>query len=69
MERYVAWFNWQGEPMPPRSFFHRNSYGYMVSDRRAVKAIKLLYHGCTIALDRKLRKALDMIDEYKQAKP
>jgi hypothetical protein len=53
-----------GEPMPPKLVFYRNSYGYMISDRRAVKAIKLLYHGSTIALDQKLRKALDMIDEY-----
>jgi len=53
-----------GEPMPPRFFFYRNSYAYMLSDRRAVKAVKLLYRGCTIALNRKLRKALDMIDEY-----
>lgn len=57
-----------GEPMPPRFFFYKNSYGYMLSDRRAVEAVKLLYSGCTIASDRKLRKALDMIDEYEHAR-
>lgn len=40
----------------------------MLSDRRAVEAVKLLYSGCTIASDRKLRKALDMIDEYEHAR-
>lgn len=49
-------------------FKYRNSYSYLLSDGGAVKAVKLLYQGCTIALDRKLRKALDMIDEYERTK-
>jgi hypothetical protein len=53
-----------GEPMPPRSFFYRNSYGYVIYDHRAIKAIKLLYDGCTIALNRNLKKAFEMIDKY-----
>ncbi len=52
-----------GTPMPPRSSFYRSSYGYQIYDHRAIKAIKLLYSGCTIALDRNLRKALEVIDK------
>ena len=50
-----------GEPMPPSVVFYKRSYLFMVSDHRAVKAIKLLYGDCTIALERKLRKALEIL--------
>jgi uncharacterized protein YydD (DUF2326 family) len=39
----------------------------MISDHRAVKAIKLLYSDCTIALERKLQKALEIIEEFQDA--
>ena len=38
----------------------------MVSDSRAVRAIKLLYGGCTLALDRKVRRAYEILDKYEQ---
>jgi hypothetical protein len=50
--------------MPPNIVFYKKSYLFMVSDHRAVKAIKLLYNDCTIALERKLRKALEIIGEF-----
>jgi len=37
----------------------------MLSDHCAVKAIGLLYSGCTIALERKLRKAYEILEEFK----
>ena len=42
--------------MPPRFFFYRNSYGYMISDRRAVKAIKLLYQRIYDSFESKTKK-------------
>jgi hypothetical protein len=42
----------------------RNSYQFMVSDHSALKAIKLLYNDCTIALDRKLIKANRFIENF-----
>lgn len=53
-----------GEEMPPSIVFYKKSYMFMVSDHRAVRAIKLLYSDCTIALERKLRKALEIIEEF-----
>jgi hypothetical protein len=32
---------------PPTIISYRNSYAFMVSDSRAIRAIKLLYGGCT----------------------
>lgn len=53
-----------GEPMPPNVVPYRKSYQYTVQDHRAVKAIKLLYSDCTVALDRKLIKAKKIIDQF-----
>jgi hypothetical protein len=55
-----------GEPMPPTIISYGNSYAFMVSDSRAVRAIKLLYGGCTLALDRKVRRAYEILDKYEQ---
>src|SRR5207247_703702 len=57
-----------GEPMPPNIIFYKRSYLFMLSDHRAVKAIELLYSGCSIALERKLRKALEILEEFQQAR-
>jgi hypothetical protein len=42
----------------------KKSYSCTVYDHRAVRAIKLLYKGCTIALDRKLAVAKKIIDSF-----
>jgi len=52
------------EPMPPNIVFYIRSYLFMVSDLRAVKSIKLLYSVCTIALERKLQKAFEIMEEF-----
>ena len=52
------------EPMPPSVIFYKKSYLFMLSDHRAVKAIKLLYSNCTIVLERKLQKALEIMEEF-----
>ncbi len=44
----------QLEPMPQKIIPSKRSYFFMVSDHRAIKAIKLLYDNCKVALDRKL---------------
>lgn len=51
---------------PPTIISYRNSYAFMVSASRAIRAIKLLYGGCTIALDRKVRRAYGILDKYEQ---
>lgn len=48
--------NQLGLPMP-NIIPYKNSYMFSVSDHRAVRAIKLLYENCTVALDRKLEIA------------
>lgn len=55
-----------GEPMPPTIISYRNSYAFMVLDSRAVRAIKLLYGGCTLALDRKVRRAYEILEKYER---
>lgn len=52
------------EPMPPSVIFYKKSYLFMLTDHRAVGAIKLLYGDCTIALERKLQKALEIMEEF-----
>lgn len=44
----------------------KNSYAFMLSDSRAVRAIKLLYGERTLALDRKVRRAYEILDKYEQ---
>jgi hypothetical protein len=56
-----------GELMPPSVVFYKKSYLLMVSGHRAVKGIKLLYNDCTIALERKLIKAREIIEEFRKA--
>jgi hypothetical protein len=56
--------NQLSEPMPTSVVFYKKSYLFMLSDHRAVKAIKLLYSNCTIALERKLQKAIEIMDEF-----
>jgi hypothetical protein len=52
------------EPMPQNVIFYKKSYSFMVSDHRAVKAIELLYTNCTIALNRKLQRADEILHEF-----
>jgi hypothetical protein len=54
-----------GESMPSNVIFYKRSYLFMVSDHRAVKAIKLLYRNCTIALERKLQRANAILEEFR----
>ena len=56
-----------GEPMPPNVVPYKKSYLYMVEGRRAVKAIKLLYSDCTVALERKLMMAREIMEEFQEA--
>ncbi|HKG87729.1 MAG TPA: hypothetical protein VKA95_05335 [Nitrososphaeraceae archaeon] len=42
----------------------KNSYLFSVSDHRAVRAIKLLYKECTVALDRKLAIAENIMNSF-----
>jgi len=53
-----------GEPTPPNVVSYKKSYLFMISDHRVIKAIKLLYNGCTIALERKLQNAHAIIQEF-----
>lgn len=53
-----------GDPMLPRIYSYRNSYAFTVSDSRAVRAIRLLYSGCTITLDRKVKRAYEILGAY-----
>jgi hypothetical protein len=55
------------EPMPPNIIFYKKSYLFMVSDHRAVKAIRLLCSNCTIALERKLQKAIAILKEFQDS--
>jgi hypothetical protein len=43
----------------------KNSYIFSVSDHRAVRAIKLLYENCTVALDRKLEIAKRIMNSFR----
>jgi hypothetical protein len=43
---------------------YKNSYQFSVSDHRAVRAIKLLYENCNMALDRKLKFAKTILDSF-----
>jgi hypothetical protein len=52
-----------GMPMPD-IYPYKNSYLFFVSDHRAVRAIKLLYEDCAVALDRKLEIAKKILASY-----
>jgi hypothetical protein len=52
-----------GMPMP-NVISYKKSYFFSVSDHRAVRAIKLLYEDCAIALDRKLEIAKKILASY-----
>lgn len=52
-----------GLPMP-EIIPYRNSYQFSVSDHRAVRAIKLLYENCSVALDRKLEIAKRIMKSF-----
>ena len=52
------------EPMPPSVIFYKKSYLFMLFDHRAVKAIKLLYSNCTMILERKLQKVIEIMEEF-----
>lgn len=52
-----------GMPMP-NVYQNKNSYLFSVSDHRAVRAIKLLYEGCEVALDRKLEVAKKILGSF-----
>jgi NUMOD3 motif-containing protein len=43
---------------------YKNSYQISVSDHRAVRAIKLLYEDCAVALDRKLKVAKKILETF-----
>jgi hypothetical protein len=55
--------NQLGLPMP-NIIPYKNSYIFSVSDHRAVRAIKLLYENCTVALDRKLEVARTIMHSF-----
>jgi hypothetical protein len=48
----------------PAVISNKNSYLFHVSDHRAIKIIKLLYEHCTIALDRKLSTAHNLMESF-----
>jgi hypothetical protein len=48
----------------PQIVPYKNSYLFSVSDHRAVRVIRLLYKDCTVALDRKLVKAENIINSF-----
>ena len=52
-----------GMPMPG-IIPNKNSYLFSVSDHRAVRAIKLLYENCNVALDRKLEVANKILGSF-----
>jgi hypothetical protein len=52
-----------GMPMPGINS-NKNSYLFHVSDHRAVRAIKLLYENCGVALDRKLEDAKRIMNSF-----
>lgn len=53
-----------GEAMPPNVISYKKSYLYMIEGHRAIKAINLLYSDCRVALERKLIKASEIMEEY-----
>jgi hypothetical protein len=48
----------------PNIVSSKRSYSFSVSDHRALKAIKLLYKDCTVALDRKLGTAKKIMESF-----
>jgi hypothetical protein len=50
-------------PMP-NIVSYKKSYQFSISDHRAVRAIKLLYENCSVALDRKLKVAKTILDSF-----
>jgi hypothetical protein len=56
--------NTLGLPMP-NIYPIKNSYVFTVHNHRAVRAIKLLYDGCTVVLDRKLEIAKKIMNSFK----
>ena len=48
----------------PDIYPYKNSYLFSLSDHRAVRAIKLLYEGCEVALDRKLEIAKRILGSF-----
>jgi hypothetical protein len=43
---------------------YKKSYLFSVSDHRSLRAIKLLYADCTVALDRKLAIAKEIMESF-----
>ena len=52
-----------GIPMP-NIIPYKRSYMFSVSDHRALNSIKLLYEGCTVALERKLIVAQKIMNSF-----
>jgi hypothetical protein len=48
----------------PNIVSSKKSYSFSVSDHRALRAIKLLYDGCSVALERKLVTAIKIMDSF-----
>lgn len=49
----------------PNVISYKRSYFFSVSDHRAVRAIKLLYEDCAVALERKLEVAKRIMDSFR----